>query len=76
MRCERGRKDAKGERRRMSREPVRIEEKVGMSGCENHAEPSEAQPRSLETGRPAVYVCGCLCARPDQQLGESAGVSA
>lgn len=81
-RCERGRKDVKGEKEKDELGASSDWREGGDEWMWKPCRASEAQPRSSETGRPAVCVsvrrsvCGCLCVRTDQQLGESAGVSA
>lgn len=68
----------KDKRERMSWEPAQMEEEVGMSGCENHAEPpkpsqghqrQEDQLCVCQCVRLCVLVCVCV---QTQQLGEKA----
>lgn len=45
----------------MSWEPVQMEEEVGMSGCENHAEPPKhSQGHQRQEDQLCVCVCVCL----------------
>ena len=58
-----------------------MEEEVRMSGCENHAEPPKpSQGHQRQEDQLCMRLCvrlwACLCVRMNQQLGESAGVSA
>lgn len=67
-------------KRGMSWEPVWIEEKVGMSRCENmyclQSLAKVTRDRKTSCVSLCTSVCGCLCVHTDQQLGESATAKA